>query len=216
MGQVRMRVLIVEDSGYLTDSLMHLLAPLPVLTVAGQAASRLEALRAAAALRPDLVILDLRIKDTCDGLPNAEHGLATLRDLQHLDIPPRVLVFTSLSEQQWLRVVAQAGALGFVSKDDSSAAIIAALQSMAGGMAAFTPAQLRTLRAPAVTLSRREQEVLILLAEGLSNQAIAERLGISVGTARKHVEGLCAAFSVHSRGQVVAAARRERLLPSEG
>src|SRR5262245_5598927 len=138
-----MRILIVEDSGYMTDSLMQLLALLPALTVVGQAASRAEALRAAAALRPDLVILDLRIKDTADGLPNAEHGLATLRDLQHLAPTPRVLVLSSLPGQQWLRPVAQAGALGFVSKDESSAAIITALQAMAGGMAAFTPAQLQ-------------------------------------------------------------------------
>jgi DNA-binding NarL/FixJ family response regulator len=216
MEQVRMRVLIVEDSGYLTDSLMQLLGLLPALTVVGQATSRAEALRAASAQRPDLVILDLRIKDTADGLPNAEHGLATLRDLQHLEPSPRVLVLTSLPEQHWLRPMAQAGALGFVSKDDCSAAIITALQALAAGMAAFTPAQLQILRAPAITLSRREQEVLILLAEGLSNQALGERLGISVGTVRKHVEGLGAAFDVHSRGQVVAAARRERLLPSEG
>jgi DNA-binding NarL/FixJ family response regulator len=210
-----MRVLIVEDSGYLTDALVRLLALRPAITVVGQAASRAEALRAATAQRPDLVILDLRIKDTDDGSPNPEHGLAALRDLQHLDPAPRVLAFTSLSEQHWLRAVAQAGAIGFVSKDLSSAAINTALDSIVAGMAAFTPAQMQLLRAPAITLSRREQDVLALLAEGLSNQAIGERLGISAGTARKHVERLCVAFNAHSRGQVVAMARHERLLPPE-
>jgi len=210
-----MRVLIVEDSGYMTDSLRRLLGLLPTMTIVGQAASWDEAVSAATALKPELVILDLKIKDTPTGATAPEHGLTTLQALRGLVPAPQVLVLSSMPEQPWLRLVAQAGAIGFVSKDSSSEAIIAALQAISAGMAAFTPAQLHILQQPRMTLSKREQEVLSLLAEGLSDEEIGQRLGIATGTVRKHVEHLRTTFGVSSRGQVVAAARREQLLPSE-
>lgn len=215
MNDTSIRILIVEDSGYMTDSLRGLVGILPTMIIVGQATSRSEAVHQATTMHPALVILDLRIKDTPDGMPNADYGLDTLRELQRLNPSPKVLVLSSMPEQPWLRLVAQAGAVGFVSKDGSSAEIVTALRAICAGLVAFTPTQLRILQEPAMSVSPREYEVLRLLAEGLSDEEISQRLNISVRTVRKHVEHLRAIFGVHNRGQVVAAARRERLLPSE-
>jgi DNA-binding NarL/FixJ family response regulator len=209
------RVLIVEDSDFIADALGQLIALLPDLTIAGRATNRDTALAAVAASPPDLCILDLRIKDRPDGAPAPEHGLAVLQAMQRLARDTHVLVFSSLPERPWLRVAAQAGAVGFVSKDSSSSELVAALRAVIAGMVVFTPAQLQLLQQPAIEISRREREVLFLLAAGATNQEIAERLAISVGTVRKHVENMGALFGVHNRSQIVAAARRERLLPSD-
>jgi DNA-binding NarL/FixJ family response regulator len=211
-----MRTLIVEDSGYMADALTRLLALLPGLSVVGQAGSRAEALRLAAEHRPELVLLDLRIRGEPDGSPGPEYGVATLRALRHLVPAPIVVVLSSLPEQPWLRVIAEAGAVGFVSKDGTSEEILAAVQAVCAGGVAFTLQQLRSLQEPVMALSPREREVLACLADGLSNGEIGQHLGMSPATAHKHVEHLCALFGVHSRGQVVAAARREGLLAADG
>lgn len=207
-----MRVLIVEDSGFMADALIQLISTIPDVTVVGQAVNQADAVALGIALQPDLVILDLQIKNSPYGESSPDHGLATLYELRSLERPPEVMVFSHMPEQPWLRTVAQAGAAGFISKDSSTTVIAAALQAIGAGMRAFTPAQMQILQQPKIALSRREREVLSLLADGLSNQDIATRLGISIGTARKHVENLCTAFGVNSRLQVVAAARRAGLL----
>lgn len=208
-----MRVLIVEDGGFITDALLSLLGLLPEITVVGTVTNASDAIEATCRTRPDLVILDMRIGAAPDqGLPAEKHGLTALRRLQAVKPAPRVLVFSSLPEHPWLHIIAEAGALGFVHKDESSAALITAIQSLRSGGVAFTSSQLRLLQQPRLMLSKREREVLLLLEEGLGNKEIADRLGISAGTVRKHVENLCNLFGVHSRGQVVAAARRSGAL----
>jgi two-component system response regulator DesR len=210
-----MRVLVVEDSAYMADALVHLLNLLPDLAVAAQVSCQSEALFATIAHRPDLAILDLQIKECPGGAARPEHGIATIQALRRLFPKLRMLVFSMLPEKPWLRAAAQAGAVGFLSKNSSSTEIIAALQAIRNGMVAFTYDQLRLLQEPLVDTSKREREVLALLSTGLSNQEIAQQLGISVGTARKHVENLYSAFGVHTRGRLIALAYREGLVALE-
>lgn len=207
------RLLLVEDSSYMADAFQGLLALVPGLSLVGHAACAAEAIPLALRVQPDIAVVDLRIPLHPQTLPAPAHGLAVLRDLQSSLPLIKLLVLSSLPEQAWLVPAAQAGAVGYLSKDTSSAAIVSALHAVLAGRSGFTLDQLRMLQ-PRVgaTLSPREREVLALLAEGASNQAIAARLGISVGTARKHVERLCDFFQVNSRGQVVAAARQRGLL----
>ncbi len=114
-----MRVLIVEDGGFITDALLSLLGLLPELTVVGTVTNASEAIEAACRTHPDLVILDMRIGEAPgEGLPGEKHGLTTLHSLQAMNPAPRVLVFSSLSEHPWLHIIAEAGALGFVHKDE--------------------------------------------------------------------------------------------------
>lgn len=212
-GAVPTRLLLVEDSGYMADAFQSLLVLLPELQMVGQASCHSEAIEAATRLQPDIAVVDLRIPAIPGAPPAPAHGLAVLRDLHHQLPAITLLVLSSLPEQAWLVPAAQAGAAGYLSKDTSSAAIVAALRAVLSRRLAFTLAQLQLLQAGiGTTLSPREREVLALLAEGVGNQELAKRLGISVGTARKHVERLCDLFGVNSRGQVVAVARQRGLL----
>lgn len=207
------RLLLVEDSSYMADAFQGLLALVPGLCLVGHAACYAEAIPLALRVQPDIAMVDLRIPFHPQTPPAPAHGLAVLRDL-HSSLPQiKLLVLSSLPEQAGLVPAAQSGAVGYLSKDTSSAAIVSALQAVLAGRSAFTLDQLHMLQ-PGVgaTLSPREREVLALLAEGASNQVIAVRLGISVGTARKHVERLCDFFQANSRGQVVAAAHQRGLL----
>ncbi len=211
-GQPNVRLLIVEDSGFIADSLVHLVQLVPNLIIVGRATSYAEVVSQIACSIPTIVSLDLRICSASGGQPHADHGLAVLKHLVGMTQAPSVLVVTSLPEQPWLRICACAGAVGFVGKEGSSAEIVAAMNAIIAGMVAFTPAQLRLLHDNHTNLSLREHQVLLLLAEGLSNNDIAARLHLSAGTVRKHVENLCNTLGVHTRGQAVAIARQKGLI----
>jgi len=210
--QPNVRLLIVEDSGFIADSLVHLAQLVPNLTIVGRVTSYAEVVSQMAHYPPTIVSLDLRICAMPGGSPHADHGLAALHHLVGTPCAPPVLICTSLSEQLWLRICARAGAAGFVGKEGSSAEIIAAMNAIIAGMVAFTPAQLRLLHDNHTNPSPREYQVLMLLAEGLSNNDIAARMQVSAGTVRKHVENLCNTLGVHTRGQAVAIARQKGLI----
>ena len=124
-------------------------------------------------------------------------------------------MFTSAPEQQWLRTVAQDGAVGFLSKDGSSDQIIDVLRAVHHGRLGFTAEQLGELGdgTPMPTmLSDRQIEVLRLLDRGLTNQEIAAHLGIQYRTACKHVENVLRAFHVTNRRLAVVEARNLGLI----
>ncbi|GAB4215083.1 MAG: response regulator transcription factor [Roseiflexaceae bacterium] len=210
-----MRIGVVEDSGFLRDALVQVLAAQPGVMVVGSAATVGEAVALAEYQRPDAVILDLRLRRGASESAYPECGLEVLAALRARDPRPKVLVFSALAEEQWLPRVIHAGADGFVSKDSSTAQLLAGLHALRSGMCALTPQQIQLLRQSRPQVTPRERDVLNCLDEGLSNRSIANRLGISEGTVRKHIENLCTRFAVHSRGQVIAAARREHLLDNE-
>lgn len=211
-----MQIGVVEDSGFLRDALVQVLASLPGVTVVGSAATVGEAIALAEHQRLDVVILDLRLRRGASDSAYPECGLEVLTILRACDPRPKVLVFSALAEDQWLPRVIQAGADGFVSKDSSTAQLLAGLHALCNGMCALTPQQIKLLGQHRSQVTPRERDVLRCLDEGLSNRSIADQLGISEGTVRKHIENLCARFAVHSRGQVIAAARKEHLLDSDG
>ncbi len=206
------RLLIIEDSGFIADALAQLTQLLPTIRVVGHADNHEDALKLASTCLPTMVSLDLRICAKSGSAAHTDHGLATLRNLREMLPVLPILIVTALPEQPWLRITAQLGAVGFVSKERSSAEILAALQAVAAGMLAFTPAQMSLLRGTRMTLSPREHAVLNLLAEGCSNAEIAGVLQISAGTVRKHVENLYAALNAHTRTQAIAVARHQGLL----
>lgn len=206
------RLLIIEDSGFIADALAQLVQLLPHIHIVGHASTSEEALRMVQDYAPSMISLDLRIRSDAHHSANADHGLATLRLLREQYPALPVLVVTALPEQPWLRITAQLGAVGFVSKERSSEEILAAIQSVSAGMLAFTVAQLSFIRHHIVELSPREYAVLRLLAEGLSNHDIAGQLSISVGTVRKHVEHIFSNLQAHTRTQAIAMARQEGLI----
>jgi two-component system response regulator NreC len=179
-----LRVLIVDDHPVLRSGLKNILALLPEVEVAGEAASAAEALRQAARLRPGLVLLDLTLPD--------RNGLVVLRQL-HAQWPEmRILVLTMHDEEDYVKEAFAAGASGYVLKQAADTELVSAVRAVARGELYVYPSVTRYLVQGLVRsesgegaentdgLSFREREVLRRLALGFTHAEIAEELAISV------------------------------------
>lgn len=203
-------VLIVDDHQLFSDGLVHLVSQ-HRFAVVGTARTLREAARAAKEHQPDIVLLDYL-------LPDAD-GVEALPTLHHVAPHAKLLVVTALNDDETLARALDAGCAGFVTKDRAADDLIEAMQTLARGEAAIGPqhvaralAYLRQRPSSAATLTRRELEVLTLLADGLSNADIANRLAISANTVRNHVQSILAKLGARSRLEAVAIATRQRLL----
>lgn len=211
------RVLLVDDHAVLATAVAMALEVEDDLTVVGIAATLAQARALVARERPDVVLLDHRLPDG-DGVG----AIASIHDL-HPDA--RVVMLTANDGDQVLLNALAEGAAGFVSKTRDLADVTAAVRAAAHDEAAISPAALARLlprlvrrprdnRRPAIQeLTERELEVLSLLADGLTNAAIADKLVLSVHTVRNHVSNLSAKLGAHSKLEALSIAVREGLLP---
>ncbi|HEV7203485.1 MAG TPA: response regulator transcription factor [Jatrophihabitans sp.] len=206
------RVMIVDDHEVFSASLAMVLEAEPDLTVVGIAATAAEAVAKAAAIQPDVVLLDHRLPDG--------DGIALIAPLLALDPAPQVVMLTASTADHVLISAIEAGAAGFVDKSRSLGEVLSSVRSAAAGEASVSPAMLARLlprlrrRAtdPAWTLTEREREVLTHLANGLSNAEIAQQMFVSVHTVRNHVANLSAKLGAHSKLEVLSIAIREGLI----
>ena len=196
-----------------------LLGLLPDVEVVGTAADGEEVLALAAELRPDVILMDLR-------MPRMD-GVEATRRLRERDPAVKVVVLTTYADDRSVIDALRAGALGYLTKDAGAAEIQQALHRVAGGQAALDPAVQRHLvkaiadgprsgPAPAQLpdgLTPREAEVLTLIAAGLSNAEIAERLVVSEATVKSHVNHMLAKIGARDRAQAVGYAYRHGLVP---
>ncbi len=202
------RVLVVDDHPLFREGLAALLHDLPAIELVGQAANGQQALEQVAALAPDVVLMDLH-------MPDMDGTEATRRIV--VDHPrTAVLVLSMLEDDASIFEAMRAGARGYLLKEATLDEIARALEAVAGGQAIFGGAAaarvLASLTAPTRTtglagLTEREEEVLRLLAQGLTNAAIAERLYLSDKTVRNHVSNIFAKLNVSDRAAAVARAR---------
>jgi DNA-binding NarL/FixJ family response regulator len=205
------RVLVADDQRVVREGLSTLLGLLAGVEVVGAAADGDEALALAIRLRPDVVLMDLRMPH-CDGVE------ATRRLREH-DAGINVLVLTTYADDRSVIEALRAGARGYLTKDAGAGQIRDALQRVMSGQAAIDPAVqhhlLNAITGPSVTpparaptfpggLTQREAEVLALIAQGLSNTEIAGRLVISETTVKSHINHLFAKTGVRDRAQAVA------------
>ncbi len=207
------RVLIVEDHEVLSSSLAVVLDAEPDLVTVGRSATLAHARRAIVETAPDVVILDHQLPDG--------DGVDSMDELRALRPGIAFVVLTASTSDAVLVAAVQAGASGFVSKTRGVTEVTTAVRAAAAGEAVISPEVLMRLlprfrgaaTEPALKLTDREQEVLTLLAEGLSNAAISERLVVSVHTVRNHVANLATKLGAHSRLEVLSIAMRKGLLP---
>ena len=202
-------VLLADDHAMFREGLHFVLGQEPGLTVVGEAATGEQALELAAALDPDVVVMDLAMPGT--------GGLAATRRLCEDGARARVLVLTMSEDDDSVLATLRAGASGYVVKGAGSAQLVSAIRAVAGGHAVFGPhladrmLGLFTARGtPEPTLpelSAREQEVLALLADGLSNAEIGRVLFISPITVRNHVSRILAKLQVPNRRQAMLRSR---------
>lgn len=207
-----LRVLIVDDHAVFADGLTALLSSEPDVAVAGIAHGVVEAGALAAKAQPDVVLMDYELLDGT-GVEATAAVLSTCPAAS-------VVMLTSFSDDAVLLAAIEAGCSGFVTKHRAGHEVVDAVRAAAAGEALISPALLARLlprlrREPvraASTLTAREIEVLDLLAEGLSNQAIADRLSVSHNTVRNHVQNLLTKLHAHSRLEAVATAVRQGLV----
>ncbi|GAA3036872.1 response regulator transcription factor [Streptosporangium longisporum] len=209
------RVLVADDQTVVREGLVLLLGLLPGIEVAGAAADGREAVLLAGSLRPDVVLMDLR-------MPRMDGVEATRRiRAEHPEI--HVVVLTTYSDDESVFAALAAGARGYLTKDADAEALASAITTVVRGDAQFDPAIQRRLaeavagnrRAPDLPdgLTRREAEVLRLIAEGRSNAEIAGTLFISEATVKTHINNLFAKAGLRDRAQAVTYAFRHGLMP---
>ena len=193
-------VLIVDDHPVVRQGLRALLEVQEDMTVAGEAGDGPAAISLAESLRPDIVLLDLK-------LPGMD-GVAVLRPLRAAGL--RVLVLTSATDPSAAAAAVRAGAAGVVYKDIDPAALVRAIRSVHDGNVLLAPEAVGSLirGSRADTLTAREREVLAGIADGKSNREIARLLRVSEKTVKAHVSAVLAKLGVQDRTQAAVYAVR--------
>ena len=210
------RVLVADDQAMVRAGFRMLLSREPGIEVVGEASDGAEAVRLAGQCRPTVVLMDIR-------MPRLD-GLEATRQILAGDEPPRVLVLTTFDLDEYVFEALNAGASGFVLKDDPPESLVAAIRTVAAGEALLSPAVTRrviarftrlarpTRPAELDTLTPREVDVLRLVAEGLSNVEIGARLFIGDGTVKTHVAHVLQKLGLRDRVQAVVLAHRVGLV----
>lgn len=214
------RVLIVDDQTVVREGLEMMIGLSQGMEVVGTAADGEEAVRLAVETTPDVVLMDLRMP-RCD-------GVEATRRISELNQPTRVVVLTTYADDESIFGALDAGAMGYLTKDAGAAEIQRAIRTVHEGEALLDPTvQLRvirgmqgkdTLREPAFPddLTPREVEVLRLIAAGLSNREIAERLFISEATVKTHINNIFSKAELRDRARAVVYAIRHGLVEAPG
>ncbi|MBR7838093.1 response regulator transcription factor [Actinospica durhamensis] len=211
------RILLVDDQPLVRAGLTMALADLPDLAVVGEAGSGVEAIRLASELRPDVVVMDIRMPGT--------DGIEATRAIAAATLDVRVLILTTFDDEDNVYAALRAGASGFLVKDMALTDIIAAIRVVAAGDALLAPSVTRRLIRAFAThghsaaperdpgrdrrladVTEREREVLTLVARGMSNGEIAAHLFISPATAKTHVAHLLTKLGARDRIHLVITA----------
>jgi len=211
MSDSRIRVLVADDEPLVRSGLRLILDAEPDLEVVGEAGDGARAVELTRALRPDVVCMDVRMPGV-DGLRATELVL-------RLPQPPRVLVVTTFEHDGYVLDALTAGASGFLLKRAGADEMVQAVRTVAVGQSLLYPTALRDLvrtrpraMAGAPALTPREQEVLGLVAQGMTNAEIATALVLGVETVRTHVASVLAKLQARDRTQAVVLGYRAGLV----
>jgi len=205
------RVLLVDDHQVVRRGLRTFLEIQEDIEVVGEAADGAEGVARTEELRPDIVLMDVKMPGT--------DGIEALRQLRQLDNPSRVLVVTSFTEQRTVVPALRAGAAGYVYKDVDPDALAGAIRSIHAGHVLLQPEVAGALLSDdtgagagrGTTLTEREREVLELIADGRSNREIARALVLSEKTVKTHVSNILMKLDLADRTQAALWAVRHGL-----
>ena len=203
------RVLLADDQGLVRAGFRMILRAEPDIEVVGEAADGRQAVEQARALKPDVVLMDIR-------MPGVD-GIEATRRVTALDPPARVLVLTTFDLDEYVYESLRGGASAFLLKDAPEQQLVAAVRVVSDGGSLFAPSVTRRLieqfarpepteSAALSELTPREEEVLRLIARGHSNAAIAAELVVSEHTAKTHVASILQKLDLQNRVQAVVLA----------
>ncbi|MFB8777325.1 response regulator [Streptomyces broussonetiae] len=215
------RVLIADDQMMVREGFSVLLNAMPDIEVVGEAVNGREAVERVRELSPDVVLMDIRMPEL--------NGIEATREIVALDGAAKVLVLTTFDLDEYVYQALRAGASGFLLKDASARQLADGVRVVASGEALLAPTVTRRLitefaklsdapRFPATAqaaygdLTERETEVLVLIAQGLSNVEIAERLVVAESTIKTHVSRILVKLGLRDRTQAAVFAYEARLV----
>jgi two-component system, NarL family, nitrate/nitrite response regulator NarL len=210
---MKVRLLVVDDHRLFREGLRALLETAPDLEIAAEAGDSRDAVHMAAAIQPDLIVLDV-------GLPGS-NGVAAIPDLRRVAPRARILVLTMHTTHEYVRLAFAAGAIGYAVKDQTALEIVEAMRAVARGekyLAPQLPQSLLQQRTGSISggplhaLSPREREIFDLAVRGFSNQGIAGQLCISVKTVETHRAHINKKLGVHSAAELIRFAARHGLV----
>nr|WP_246494176.1 response regulator transcription factor [Streptomyces zagrosensis] len=208
-----MRIVLADDEHLVRTALRAIVDSEPGMSVVGEARSGAEVVPLVRELRPDIVLMDVRMPEI-DGIRATEQILRTMPS------PPRIIVVTTFENDSYVYDALRVGASGFLLKRSGADDLIRAVRLVAASDTLLFPAAVRALaaqhagasserdaaRALRRRLSGREAEVLRLMTVGLSNMEIADRIGVGAATVKTHVAAVLAKLGVRDRTQAVIAA----------
>jgi DNA-binding NarL/FixJ family response regulator len=216
------RVLIVDDDDLMRAGLAELLSNDPTIEIVGQASTGRQAIARVPSLAPDVVLMDVRMPDV--------DGIAATRELARVAPAARVLILTTFEQDDYVFGALRAGASGFLVKRTRPEELIAAVHTIAAGDSLLSPSVTRrvidrmaqqptpelTDQAKLDELTRREREVLALIARGMSNREIASALFVEESTIRTHVKRILMKLHLRDRVQAVIFAYESGLNRTRG
>ncbi len=217
------RVVVVDDDPLARTALSTILGADRGIEVVGQAADGAEAVEVARRLRPDVVVMDIRMP--------VLNGIDATRHLTSLRPPPgRVLILTTFADEEYVFASLRAGASGFLLKNAPAEQLAAGVRTVAAGDALLAPVitrmvveryltsadQQQSKRSMLAQLTPREVEVMTWMARGLSNRQIADELVLGETTVKTHVARILTKLAVRDRAQVVIAAYESGLVVAGG
>jgi DNA-binding NarL/FixJ family response regulator len=197
------RILLADDHTILRQGLKLILSSQPDLQVVGEAANGNEVVHLAQELRPDIVLLDVAMPEL--------NGIDATRHMMETNPKLRILVLSMHKEAVYVREILRAGARGYLLKDVIDSELLSAVRSVARGDGYVSPAVSSALLSdyrqnihdPIDLLTKREREVLQLIAEGKTNKEVAAKLNLSVYTVDSHRGKIMEKLNLHSTGELV-------------
>ena len=209
----KIRVMVIDDHPVIRSGLTAFLRVVPDLELAGEASSGQRALAMLAQAAPDVILMDMMMPEM--------NGVAATTAILARDPSIRILILTSYKEDNMVQDALRAGAIGYLLKDVSATDLANAIRAAFKGKPTLSPDAAQALiddtrrgPKPGNDLTKREHEVLAVMAKGMTNPEIAHQLTISTATARFHVSNILSKLHVTSRTEAVAFALQHHLLDS--
>ncbi len=213
---MKIRILLADDHTILREGIRSLIEDEPDMEVVGEAEDGLSVVKLADTLRPDLILMDLAMP--------LLNGLEATRQIRKNNPHAKILILTMHENEEYIRQVLAAGAMGYILKDAAARELLGAIRSIHKGEVVLSPAITRLIVTDYLRwgnlatqdssdgLTDRERQILQMIAEGYTNKQIADILSISVKTVQAHRLNLMKKLDLHDRGELIKYAIQKKII----